>query len=58
MKQLAQALTKVRELLGEAQRLAAEAKRAGVQATMSSAGQVEKRERSLNSFRQESDGVV
>ena len=41
--QLAQALTEVRQQLGEAQRLAAEAQRAGDQATMTSTGQVDPR---------------
>ena len=39
----AQALTEVRQQLGEAQRPAAEAQRAGVQATMSSTGKVDPR---------------
>ena len=50
VEQLAQALTEVREQLGEAQRLAQEAQRAGVQASMqasmatvASAGQVDPR---------------
>ena len=43
VEQLAQGLTEVRQKFREAQRLAAEAQRAGVQATMSSAGQVDPR---------------
>ena len=43
VEQLAQALTEVRQQLGEAQRLAQEAQRAGVQASMASTGQVDPR---------------
>ena len=43
VEQLAQALTEVRQQLGEAQRLAQETQRAGVQASMASTGQVDPR---------------
>ena len=43
VEQLAQALTEVRQQLGEAQRLAQEAQRAGVQASMASTAQVDPR---------------
>ena len=41
VEQLAQALAEVRQQVGEAQRLATEAQRAGVQTTMASTGQVD-----------------
>ena len=43
VEQLAQALTEVRQQLGEAQRLAQEAQRAGVQASVASTRQVDPR---------------
>ena len=43
VEQLAQALAAVRQQLGEAQRLATEAQRAGVPTTMTSTGQVDPR---------------
>ena len=43
VEQVAQALTDVHQQLGEAQRLAQEAQRAGVQASMASTGQVDPR---------------
>ena len=43
LEQLAQALAEVRQELREAQRLTTEAKRAGVQTTMTSTGQVDPR---------------
>ena len=43
VEQLAQALAEVRQQLEEAQRLATEAQRAGVQSTITSTGQVDPR---------------